>query len=220
MAVTYSAAAQAASTSVSIPAHVSGDVIIICAYRVDIDNTAALTPPSVPSASGTVPTWTTLTANTGNSVFDSGVGGTFYNSMRVAYTVATANNHTSGTWTNTTSILAVVVKGNGTFAIGGYAESGGGSPPSAPAIILSNATGSSLLLHAYSTQNATPTWSSAPTGYTRRYTAGRFALNSKNSSTTDGAIDQAATSSVAVHRAATVEILDKPNASQFFAVLT
>lgn len=84
----------AAGTSLSIPTHRPGDLILLFAYR-STSNLAI----TVPSASATVPTWTTggtSNANATYSVF--------------AYAFATISAHTSGTWTNANIIQVVVIR--------------------------------------------------------------------------------------------------------------
>lgn len=84
--------ASAAATSVAIPAHAAGDLIIVSAR-----GTAAA--PSVPAASGTVPAWTTLQSALANSV-----------GLTTVFFVATAATTTTGAFTNATHIAVVVLR--------------------------------------------------------------------------------------------------------------
>jgi len=84
--------ASAAATSVAIPAHAVGDLIIVSAR-----GTAAA--PSVPAAGGTVPAWTTLQSGLANSI-----------GLTTVAFVATATNHTTGAFTNATHICVVVLR--------------------------------------------------------------------------------------------------------------
>ena len=79
--------AAVAGSSITLPTHAVGDIIVIFAYR---DGATAV--PTNPTAGGTVPAWVDIDAAAGANT----------NSARSAYFVATATNHTSGTWTNAT----------------------------------------------------------------------------------------------------------------------
>lgn len=101
----------AAATTVTIPAHAAGDKIVIIAR-------GGATIPSLPTAGGTVPTFTTPTNQSGvnNSI-----------SLRVGVADATASNHTSGTWTNATQLHVLVLRpsAGGTLAAGNSPAQGG-----------------------------------------------------------------------------------------------
>ncbi|EUA72266.1 bacteriophage domain protein [Mycobacteroides abscessus subsp. bolletii 1513] len=133
--------------SVPIPTHAIGELIVLCAV-----NDYATQAPVKPSAAGTVPNWVYIdnTADTG---------------VTTSYFKATATNHTSGTWTNTSRMIAVVLRGqNADTPIGGHASQRGTSsgPSTAPAITLDHTDGSSVLLyfHAHTTLNST-VWDAA-----------------------------------------------------------
>jgi hypothetical protein len=85
-----------AATSGVIPPHAAGDLIL--AYAT---NTGATTIPTQPSAGGTVPTWNTYYSNGAQR------------GLRISYAVATAGNHTSGTWTNASALTFIVLSRNG-----------------------------------------------------------------------------------------------------------
>ena len=149
--------------------------------------------PPAPSAGGTVPAWSTL---------DSGSGGSSNSSARLASFVATATNHTPGTWSNATKVAAIVVRGqNSTTPIGGHALGGGlGSNDStAPAVTMSVTDGTSLLLHIHAAGSGVFSpgiTDTAPTGYTRQALSngtgaqGSVCVNTKNDTTSDGSIAQ------------------------------
>lgn len=189
----------AAGNTVTIPAHAPGDLIIIFAYR-DGNNAT----PTQPAAGGTVPTWNIITNNTGGNT----------NSSRVSWALATTSTHTSGTWTNATGMVAVVVRGQRKFTpIGGAAEAGAAVANSAvaPLVTQQDTTGEALLLQFYGHRTVTA-WAAAPAGYTRlTAVATEVACNRKDSSTTDGAVTQTCTSTNSGYRGAQVEILaDRP----------
>ena len=186
--------AAVAATSITLPTHAVGDIIVIFAYR-----DGSTTVPTKPTASGTVPAWVDIDAPTGANT----------NSARCAYFVATATNHTSGTWTNATGMSAIVIRGQRSSPIGGHAQSGstGTNTASAPSITQQQTTGKSMILHFYG-HRAVTAWSAAPAGYTRRASVStEVCLNTKDSSTSDGAIAQPATASSSGYRGQTVEIL-------------
>jgi len=177
--------AVAQADNISIPAHRIGDMIMIFAHSNGNGQN-----PIVPAASGTVPAWTT--AAVGSATAFNGV----YSYPRAAYYVATATNTTSGSWGYADLIIAVVVRR--TSGIGG--TNGINLSTSAPAINLSNGTGTSLLFHFHSWGGGSSTVTSinaAPTGYTRlvtgTYSTVMGCVNTKNDTTTDGAVTQTAT---------------------------
>lgn len=181
-------------TTVNIPTHAVGDVIVIFAYR-----SASVTTPTKPAASGTVPAWVDIDNNTGANT----------NSSRTAYFVATATNHTSGTWTNATCMIAVVLTGQNTSSpIGGHAESGGASTTSlsTPSVTMSNTSGSSALLSFFGCAGA-GNYAAPPAGYTEVANSTTLGnINAKNDTTSDGSYTQTA-NTAGVYRAATIEII-------------
>lgn len=197
-----------ATTSVTIPSHNVGDLIVICASR-----RSNATAPSIPSAAGTVPAWNTIDTQSG----------TTNGSCVTAYFVATATNHTSGTWTNATDMIAGVISGVASSPIGGHATNNAASAPStavAPAVTLSKTDGSSVLLHFFNHNSSTTiTWGSAPAGYTRQTTGSFAILDTKTSTTSDGSVTQTCTvgGGGAGYACASVEVLSTPKAN-FFAL--
>jgi hypothetical protein len=152
--------AAVAATTVTLPTHAAGDIIVLFACR----RVAGL--PTKPTAGGTVPTWTDIqnpqAASSGASC------------ARCVYTVATASNHTSGTWTNATRIIAVVLRGQDASPIGGNASGNTAQTfgSTAPAVTLADTSGDSVLLHFYHAFNVGTTgWSAAPASYTRQATS-------------------------------------------------
>jgi hypothetical protein len=154
MTVAYVGAQGAAATSVTIPAHQVGDLILVFAYR-DGSNTV----PTTPAAGGTVPTWTTIVSSGGNT-----------NSSTFAYAVATATTTTSGTWTNATEIIVQVYRG----ATVGASTSNAANNSSAinfPALTLQRTDSSSWVVGVAGHRTATNV-EVAPTGMTNRVFAG------------------------------------------------
>lgn len=217
MPVTFKGVTTSTTTTITLPTHAVGDMIVIFAYR--FGSLPSDTPPSQPTAGGTVPTWTTISANTGNN------NGTNANSMRVSYTVATATNHTSGTWSNSNRMVAVVVTGQRSSPVGGYAEAAAGASTvtmTAPAITLSDASGNSLILHCVCCRvGSNFTWGAAPSGYTRLGSDGSnngYSLARKDNSTADGSVNFTILASNILSRAASLEILAPPVTSQFLSM--
>ena len=185
MAVTYSGVAANAGTSItSMPTHAVGNIIVIYAVRYG----GSSTPPTAPSAGGTVPTWTIIDNSAG---FGPDSGLSLYASVTVAYTIATASNHTSGTWTNAGGsgyMAAVVLSGPGSSPVGGHGQNGsaGSATLTAPAVTLTATDGSSAILEFYWT--APSSWNT-PSGYTSRFastTTPFMNILTKNSTTSDG----------------------------------
>ena len=85
---------QATGNSITLPTHQPGDWIVMAVGR-----TGSTSLPTVPTAGGTVPAWTTRVS-----------GGTDSTAIRLVTFEATASNHTSGTWTNATNMIAAVFR--------------------------------------------------------------------------------------------------------------
>lgn len=187
------------STTVTIPAHAAGDLIILYAY----DIRTGVVPPAKPSAGGTVPTWTTIHGN----------GLTFGSSFNwiAVYAVATTSSHTSGTWVGTDVLRAIVLSGaKETGMIGATAFSTSFSTI-APGLTLSKTDGTSAILHqAFS--NAT-TWGAVPTGYTDRGSSNQNRLLTKNVTTTCPEVDMNVDGFTQTN---SIEILAAPVASSGF----
>lgn len=196
----YISSAAAASSSVTIPAHSVGDLIVIFAF-----NPFTTTAPTAPSAGGTVPSWVYI--DNANSVSGSG--------CTTAQFKATATNTTTGTWSGTSHIMAVVVRNqNASSPVGGHAKQAGSSATTtAPSVTMSHTDGSSVLLHFHGHSNLGASgWDAAPAGYTRGATSGTgfqpgTALNYKNITTSDGSVGQTGGQNTS-YAAATVEIIN------------
>jgi hypothetical protein len=123
------AQASAAATSVAIPTHQVGDLIVVSAR-----GTVA---PSVPAAGGTVPAWTTIQSSAQFSI-----------ALTVVAFVATATNHTTGTFTNATHIGVLVLRPAAGKKLGFGASSVGGANNATtliyPALTLQAVDGTSL----------------------------------------------------------------------------
>lgn len=201
--ISIQGALAANSSSVAIPTHAAGDLIVIFAY-----NAASTTVPTLPTAGGTVPTFTSIMATSGGS----------YNSFVAAYAYATSSSDTSGTWTGATSMIAVAIRGTTTSSpIGGHAlgTQGFGTSIIGPTVTMTHTDGSSVLLYFYGAGDGTDaftSWGAAPTGMTQQV-AGAYSsakqgvcLDTKNVTTSAGAESQT-NSGGPYYRSGTIEIL-------------
>lgn len=134
MAVTYVAAARAAATTVTIPAHVAGDVLLMLAVQ---------TSTTVPSG------WTSLASTS-----------TGYGSL-IAYRVATGPGTTSGTWSSAGELIVSVWRGAKAPAGGGASASASASA-TANLPGLSFTGGDATVVHAAT--NAGKQFTSSPAG--------------------------------------------------------
>lgn len=140
-----------ASTSMTLPSHVSGNYIIMFAYRDGNNNT-----PTVPAG------WTAITAT--------GLIGANTNCCVTAYKIAASSSEISGTWTNATGLVCAVVRqaGAGPLGLGVNSNQVTGNSGSSPGIIvfqgltLSNTDGHSIILGFGGERNTSGTvWSAA-----------------------------------------------------------
>jgi methenyltetrahydromethanopterin cyclohydrolase len=138
--------AAAAATSITIPTHVAGDLLIMFAYA---NGTAA---PVLPAG------WIEIGNKQGATP-----------STRVAYRTATGSGTASGTWTNASHLIAVVYEGqHASNPIGSFEKSEGSSATiSYPALTLSDTSGNSRVI-AFASHNggATNNTQTPPTGMT------------------------------------------------------
>lgn len=111
MSISFISTAVSSATTLALPAHQAGDVIVLLAY-----NSLSSTYPTIPIASGTVPAWSNVTNNTSGT-----------SAGRLLYAVASSSSHTSGTWTNATRLLAVVYRGASRISQGSVATGSGTS---------------------------------------------------------------------------------------------
>ncbi len=157
--------ALSSGTSITIPTHAVGDLIVVFTYR-----SGSVTQPTVPAAGSGVPTWNAIKTAAGNTQCGQVYGA-----------IASTTAHTTGTWTNAGWIGVLVIRGAGltdpTYigpAVGdppwAYGAAGGqGSPNSfsqAGGINCADITGDSLVCRFHGHRTVT-SWSAAPTGTTR-----------------------------------------------------
>lgn len=118
--------ASAGTSSVTLPTHVTGDLIVIFTFR--DGNT---TQPTLPA---------------GFTAISNAVGANSC-SATLGYKVAASGSETSGTWTNAHAIMAVVIGGQNASPIGGSGVGGGASVTvTYPTLTMSDASGNSVVL--------------------------------------------------------------------------
>lgn len=173
--------------TITLPAHAVGQLIVLC---VTVTATAGADI-TKPGAAGTVPAWVT-----GFDAFTSD------GALGIFWFIATATNHTSGTWgsSNATNIVAMVVRNyHPTCPIGGFLTATGyltGTNVPAPAIAPYDKSGMSMLMkcHEVVDLNAS-SWDAAPAGYTRQAawatSNGRsLAVNTRDDTTSDASANE------------------------------
>lgn len=143
MAISYIGAASG-TTSATVPAHVSGDLLIAWAYR-----DGSTTAPTLPSG------WTSASSAGANS-----------NAAVLAWRISDGTA-TSGTWTNASRLLIAVYRG--ASGVGAVATGGAASTSvTYPALTLQGA--SSWCARFAGHRSVNTTLEAAPTGYTQRST--------------------------------------------------
>ncbi len=166
-----------AATSITLPTHAIGDILEVAAYR-----NGSTSAPTVPGSGGTVPAWSTIDS-----------AGANLNAMVVVRFVATATNHTSGTFTNATHMAAInYSNGDQVTVIGGHAQ--GGTANATGVIDLNNGAvtlvktdGTSAIVRYVGARTVTA-WGSAPSGWTLQasvVSSGGIAILTKNSTTSE-----------------------------------
>jgi hypothetical protein len=146
----------AAATSVAIPAHSVGDLILVFAR-----GTAAA--PSVPAAGGTVPAWATLQTGLANAI-----------GLTVVAFNATATTTTTGVFTNATHIAVLVLRaGAGNQLQTSAARSAVGSGNNTqtiiyPALALTTLAGTSFGVRVGTRTIAATAVGTAPTSWTNQ----------------------------------------------------
>jgi hypothetical protein len=149
MAIEFIGASGVSATSMTLPTHQSGDIVVMFAYR-NGNNTA----PALPA------TWSGIGATGGNT-----------NSSRLAYKFVTSGNTPSNTWTNATQLIAHVYRG--CAGVGGFAGSSqsNSSTITYPTLTMENGNGRSIVVGFAGHRTATNV-ELAPAGMANRASAG------------------------------------------------
>lgn len=166
MAISFVGAASAAATSLTLPTHQAGDMLLLFAYR-----SGSTTPPTVPTG------WTVVNQAGNNN-----------NAAVLAYRVATGAGTASGTWANATHISTSAYRSSsGTLQLGATAADGGsGDILSYSGLTLQDADGSSWVA-AFGGHRQATNVETAPSGMTNRTstaTAGESAAHDTNAGVT------------------------------------
>lgn len=192
MTVSFIGAQGAAAATVTIPAHQVGDLILIFAYR-DGSNT----PPTTPTAGGTVPTWVSIGSTGANT-----------NSSSLFRFTATATTTTSGTWTGATELICVVYRG----ATVGASIGGSGAATTTvnyPALTLQR-TGNSSWVAAFAGHRTATNVDLAPGTMVNRAFAGTEAAgHDSNGTRTTWASTNVTVNASSAYRSWVVELRDK-----------
>jgi len=182
--------AATAGTITTMPAHQAGDLIVVFAR---VNGNSAV--PATPSASGTVPAWTTIVSS---------VSG--YGSNKTSYAIATASTTTTGIWTSANALMvAVFRRALSPFIANAAASATAFTSTSAPIIALSKTNGTSALVHFYGFGDGANTVTSinaAPQGYTQRINAisGNQGLVMLTKNTTDSVGYSVQTGTIAAYQ--------------------
>jgi hypothetical protein len=195
LALSFVSSSAVAGTTITLPAHAAGDLLILFAYR-----DGSVTPPTVPAQptywnldTSVLDTNTTLAPDAYVPVWNTiDSGGSNTNSAVCAYAIATTAAHTSGTWTSATGLAVIVLRSDNAsdYGIGGHAQTGGSgaNTASCPAITLSRTDDTSFSLHFAGSRNVT-NWGATPSGYTQlSQVATEVVCYTKNSTTSDGVV--------------------------------
>lgn len=201
VSVVGAAAGGTGATTVAIPAHQPGDMIII-GYGSTIS-------PSIPAAGGTVPAWQTLQTGVANSV-----------SLAVVYAIATASNHTSGTWASGKLTVVVLRSTIGGTLTAAPARSSMGNANNTqtivfPALTLGKADGSSAGVRVGQRGVNAAGLMTPPSGWTIQAfnpaSTPNIVLHTRTGLTVNIPSDSvSATGSNAPYRAVTVEVQEDP----------
>ena len=196
--MTIQGTAKAQATSVLLPAHAAGDLILLFAQR---NSNAA---PTTPAAGGTVPAWTVAQGATGANA----------QSIKFAWALATAPDTTTGVWTNTGQ-LAVLILRPDTGKVLAVGPSSTGTAPTTqtivyPALTLSTLAGTSWGVRAGSRGATDTEVANPPSGWTNRIVQNnQLAVHTLASITSNPTSDTVATTGTdASYRAYTIEVTE------------
>jgi hypothetical protein len=198
MTISVVSSTSAAATSVTLPSHQAGDLIIISARRAN--NTA----PSIPAAGGTVPQFNNIQAAGANTL-----------SLRTAAATATSSSHTSGTWTNASHLTVTVLRSDvGSLVVGASntANNSSNSNMPYPSLALQSITGRSAIYRAGTRATAAANVATPPTNYTlivsEPSASPVMAAHRRLAQSADATADNVAMGSTGTHRAHSVEIME------------
>jgi hypothetical protein len=143
--MSFIGSAGAAASSVTLPTHQTGDLLVVYAY-----NDSSTTIPSIPSG------WEFGGAHGGNT-----------NGCRLAWRIATSSSESSGTWTNATGIIAHVYR-NRSFGAASIFSGGNSTSLSFNSLTLTDTSGSSLIGLMAASRSTDNLSGMAPSGFQHR----------------------------------------------------
>lgn len=188
MAISRIGQNSAASTTVSIPAHVAGDLLLFFAYR-----SSSATVITVP---GGVTSLSSVAANT--------------NASAVGYKIASSSSETSGTWTNAESLIVVVYRGASGVGASSVVTNAT-TPFPYPSLTLNVTTGTSWVVAAVGVRIDLSAPETPPSGMTNVsdivITTGEAALHDTNGGVSSWAGGNGGSSGGFRYRIHTIEIL-------------
>lgn len=153
MAITLVGTATASTTTVTIPGHVAGDIIIISAVR------ASNTPATIPVLY--------------TKIQSAGIATATAVSLITGYKIATGTGDTSGTWTNASNLTCHVYRpsAGATILVGQSATSTSTTATiSFPSLTLADTSGNSWIVAFAGASDITQNLATAPTGMTNEST--------------------------------------------------
>ena len=203
MSISVVGTAGAAATTIGIPAHQPGDMIIMVTRR------ASNTPAGVPSSGPTVPVWTTIQSAGANTL-----------AMTAAYTIATLSTHTSGTWGLADQMICIVLRSStGTLSLGASSLGNANNTQTIvyPALTLQKTDGTSMGVRCGTRVTADNDVATAPSGWStwlaQPITGGTqlMAVAVRAALAANPTADSVATPPTnAAYRAYTIEVLEVP----------
>ena len=192
MAISYISSASAQASTATLGTNIAGDIIVVFAHR---------------DGSTTAPSLATGYTNIANPA------GANTNSHRIGYKISTGSEANCGTWTNATSVSAVVLRGQHSSPIGANASGSASSSTIAyNTITLQVTDGTSWVVGGAGHRTAT-NLNQAPSGMTLR-----SSTNDVNICDTNGGVSSWSTNSITVNassgwRSHTVEIKAAPTST-------
>ena len=142
----YKGYASAAATTLSLPSHTTGDILVMCAINFDAPPTIGTTPAG----------WTELKRVTFS----------YYTTGILAYKVAESGGETSGTWTDAEGLLCACYRGFS--GVGDSSDESASSGTAWPALTMEVSDGSSWAVGITGFTSVTTGYTNPPTGMTYR----------------------------------------------------
>ena len=153
--MTVQGTASAATTSVTMPTHAAGDLLLVFLRR------AANSVATPPASGGTVPAWNVAQGAAANSL-----------GLSSAWFLATAANHTTGVWANASHICVLVLRPGAGKTLGVAGSSTGNSATSTtmiyPLLTLSTLAGTSWGVRCGTRTGTSTAIATAPTAWTNQ----------------------------------------------------